>query len=673
MTDIKSSKFNKWLEVDEAAKYLGIGKTNLYTLSREKKIPSSKVGKKWLFDKEQLDAWLRASKPIEAFFTSIDADIEDNPQIREPQKEAYQRLYEYFKSGKKEAIVQIPVGCGKSGLAALIPLGIAQGRVLIIAPNLQIKEGLFESFDITNRQKCFWRKRNVLKECDMIAGPMACTLDTGNISICEKSHVVITNVHQLATNTDKWLSKFPDDFFDLIIIDEAHHAAAQSWKNILKKFKNAKIVNMTATPFRSDKQEISGELVYRYPFKRATMNGYVKGVKAWYVAPKELTFKARGETKTYSLKEVLEMRDKDWFSRGIAISDVCNQSIVDNSLAKLEELRQTGTHHQLIAVACSIDHAKSIRSLYTARGYKSDVISSQMDEEEINNTLRKLRSGELDCIIQVQMLGEGFDHPKLSVAAIFRPFRSLAPYIQFVGRILRVVVQNDPTHPDNYGHIVTHAGMNLQDRLKEFQLFEKDDQEFWDQVIGGKDPQPPRDVKEGRTRLNVNEPAVVDHEIVESLIGEDFTTADDEEVIKNLEKTLELMGLDPNDAKALVTKKKLAPSISKAAEPFQILPQKEWEECRKRLYETVQRSANLLINRLKIKRGGRDIVNLGIQASNNYVASIMLINGEISKSNSKPRRDWTTEEFKNAMSSIDVILNNLTKIYGGKLDDKKTR
>ena len=56
--------------------------------------------------------------------------------------------------------------------------------------------------------------------------------------------------------------------------------------------------------------------------------------------------------------------------------------------------------------------------------------------------MRDLRSGVLDCIVQVQMLGEGFDHPKLSVAAIFRPFRSLAPYIQFVGRILRVVVQN---------------------------------------------------------------------------------------------------------------------------------------------------------------------------------------------------------------------------------------
>jgi hypothetical protein len=60
----------------------------------------------------------------------------------------------------------------------------------------------------------------------------------------------------------------------------------------------------------------------------------------------------------------------------------------------------------------------------------------------------------------------------------------LSPYIQFIGRILRVVVQNDPTHPDNYGHIVTHVGMNLDEQLQKFKLFEKDDQAFWAEVTG---------------------------------------------------------------------------------------------------------------------------------------------------------------------------------------------
>src|SRR3712207_8659986 len=55
------------------------------------------------------------------------------------------------------------------------------------------------------------------------------------------------------------------------------------------------------------------------------------------------------------------------------------------------------------------------------------------------------------------MLGEGFDHPPLSVAAIFRPFRSLSPYIQFVGRAMRVNVQHSPGHLDNEGIIVSHV------------------------------------------------------------------------------------------------------------------------------------------------------------------------------------------------------------------------
>jgi excisionase family DNA binding protein len=658
---------NNWLSIEEASKYLKIGKTSLYTMAREEKIPSNKVGKKWFFDKGQLDAWVRASKPIESFFTSVEANIEENPQIREPQREAYQRLYEYFKTGRKTAIIQIPVGCGKSGLAAIIPFGIANGRVLIISPNITIKDGLFETFDVTNRQKCFWRKRDVLKEEDMLAGPFACTLDTGNISVCEKSHIVITNVHQLATNPEKWLAKFSDDFFDLIIIDEAHHSAADSWKVVLQKFSKAKVVNMTATPFRSDKQEIEGELIYRYPFKRATMNGYVKRVKSWYVAPSELTFTAKGETKKYTLDEVLKMKEQDWFSRGIALSDVCNQSIVDNSLEKLEELRETGTPHQLIAVACSVDHARSIRSLYNARGYATDVIYGQMEEEKKEKVFQKLKSGELDCIVQVQMLGEGFDHQKLSVAAIFRPYRTLAPYIQFVGRILRVIVQNDPTHPDNYGHIVTHAGMNLQERLKEFQLFEKDDQKFWEEIIGGKDPEPSREVKSGETRMRLSEPAVANHEIVESLIGEDFITSDEEDVIKDLEKKLELLGLDPHDARELVLKQKQGQTLTKAAAPFQVLPQKEWSEARKRLTEKTNRSAGILLNRLEINRGGRKIVNTGVYANNDFTAAITLINQELKKAFPEPRQEWSLEKFKEASGKIDEIVNSLTRVYKKKL------
>lgn len=662
---------SKWISIEEAAKYVGLGKTVLYSMSKEGSIPANKVGQKWLFNTDDLDSWIRANKPIEEFFVSTDFNIEENPQIREPQLDAYKSVYEYFHAGNKKAIVQVPVGCGKSGLAAILPFGIAKGRVLVITPNLTITKGMFETLDVTNRQKCFWRQRGVLQDKDMIGGPFTCTLDSGNISVAEKSHIVVTNVHQLSTNTDKWLNKFSENFFDLIIVDEAHHAAAKSWRQVMERFSEARVVNMTATPFRSDKEEIDGELVFRYPFKRATLKGYVKQIQAWYVAPNELTFTMKGKTETYSLEEVMKLKEKDWFSRGVALSDVCNVSIVNNSLQKLEDLRETGTNHQLIAVACSVDHAKTIRSLYSARGYKADVIYSQMDPDAQDDVMRRLRSGELDCIIQVQMLGEGFDHPKLSVAAIFRPFRTLAPYIQFVGRILRVVVQNNPGHPDNYGCIVTHAGMNLDKRLAEFKLFEKDDQKFWDDVIGGKAPEVPRDVESGSRRMRNAEQVSVNNEIVDSLIGEEFTTADEEDLIRDLEEKLELLGLDPSSAKDIVLKQKKGQLSSRAAEPFQVQPQHEWEELRRRLQEKVNRSANMLLTRLEIKRTGRKIVNTGVSAANDFTACIALINKEIKKQYPKKRQDWTIEEFKEVTAGLDDILATLTTRYKGILNGKK--
>ena len=541
----------------------------------------------------------------------------------------------------------------------------------MVSPNLTIKDGIFETLDVTNKQKCFWRKRNVLTDEAMIGGPFATTLDTGNLSVCEKSHFVVSNVHQLSTNPEKWLKQFPRDFFDMIIVDEAHHSPAESWQKVHDHFKDAKVINMTATPFRGDAQEIEGDRVYRYPFKKATFKGYIKRITASYAAPSQLEFTAKGETRTYTLNEVLKMKEKDWFSRGIALSDPCNQTIVDNSLQRLEQLRETGTNHQLIAVACTVNHAKKIVGLYEARGFKADLIYSEMDDDKKVDVKRRLTSGELDCIVQVQMLGEGFDHPKLSVAAIFRPFRTLAPYIQFVGRILRVIVQNSPGHPDNYGHIVTHAGMNLDERLKESKMFESDDQKFWEEVIGGKEPDPPAEVASGKTRMRLNEQAVVNYEIVDTMIEEDFTSAEQEDIIKELRDKLESLGLDPEQAEQIVLAKASTRTTTRAAAPYQVLPQREWETRKKGLNDQVNRAANLLMNRLSINRAGRELINAGVAASNNFIAGVTLINKELKNKYPQPRQQWSTEQFETATNEVEGILNTLTRRYKGVLSGKK--
>ena len=540
-------------------------------------------------------------------------------------------------------ILQLPVGCGKSGLIALLPFGLAHGCVLVISPNITIRDSLYADLNITDRRSCFWRKRSVLSPETMLAGPHVAVLDgkDANIHDCEKSHIVLTNIQQLASSADRWLPNFEDLFFDLILVDEGHHSAAKSWEKVFDRFPNAKVVNLTATPYRADDKEITGKLVYRYSFKRAMVKGYIKRLQAVYVAPSELTFTYEGDTKTHTLNDVLQLKEEEWFSRGVALSPACNEDIVTASLDRLEQLRQTGTRHQVVAVAMQIDHARAIRSLYAERGYEAETIHSKMAAEDRAEVLRKLKAGLIDVIVQVQMLGEGFDHPQLSVAAIFRPFRSLAPYLQFVGRAMRVVVQNDPRHPDNYGYIVTHAGMNLDALLTDFREIEREDQQFLAGLIQGDEPEPPREVIEGRTQLKIRPDMVVHNEVLDFLIEEDFLDAD-----------------------AVVTAAKASKRVSTrtvaAPEPFPVSPQRERQEAQKRLNERIKTTARVLLNRIDVTPGGSDISSnlLTNMSGPNFVVAIQLFNQRVNSSVSTARRgDWSTDELKKAMDLLPEILD----------------
>lgn len=170
--------------------------------------------------------------------------------------------------------------------------------------------------------------------------------------------------------------------------------------------------------------------------------------------------------------------------------------------------------------------------------------------------------------------------------------------------------------------------------------------------------------------MKLSEPAVVNYEIVDFLIEEQFTSAEQEDIIRELREKLELLGLDPEQAEAIVLAKSTGRTMSKAAQPFQVLPQREWEAKRKGLNEQVNRAANLLMNRLGINRGGRDLIALGVAATNNFVAGVTLINKELKQKNPRPRKEWSVEEFAAAEAGLEDILNALTRRYKGLLSVK---
>lgn len=601
---------------------------------------------------------------ISTFFQTTRVDIEGNANLRIPQIEGHAEALEFFRGGGQAAIEQIPVGCGKSGLITLLPFGIARGRVLVIAPNLQIRDQLADDFDFRG-VACFYRKTASI--ADLHKGPFLAKLDTdANVSDCEGAHVVVTNIQQLE-RADRWLSNFSDDFFDLIIVDEGHHNAAPSWKRVFKKFPRARVISLTATPFRADDQPIDGTLIYRYPFSEAMKQGFIKTITAVNVAPHKLTFTYRGDSHAHTLEEVLQLREKDWFSKGIALARECNVSIADASLQWLDYLRSGKTPHQLIAVACSLDHAREVRGIYQERGYEAREIHSGQSKEEREQVLRDLRNGVLDVIVQVQMLGEGFDHPTLSVAAVFRPFRSLSPYIQFVGRVMRVIHQKAPHHADNEGVVVSHVGLNIDRHWDDFKLIDERDRNLVHGWLNAPDGLPPREEGE-RRRLRPD--MLVTEELVDRFIADSFIDPTDDTAIDNILNALseqgfdpEALGLDRDDLRRRFIAVREAGG--RPGEPIRlpVQPQARRKVLRQRLVEQTKSAAARICEALGENVAGKRLAALGgTGAVNNLGHVIKLMSAEVNHDlgiGKDERRDVSIEKLERTISNLDDLADKI--------------
>lgn len=421
-------------------------------------------------------------------FALIQPKIENNHLLREPQKEGFLAISNHYnsESTKREIGIVLPVGCGKSGLITLTPFAIKSKRTLVIAPNLNIKSQLFEDFNPSN-SKMFYQKCRVIED-NKYPEPAIIEGKNTNIVDLEEADVVITNIQQIQGTENKWLNSLSSDFFDLILVDEAHHNVADSWSRVRSQFPNAKIVNFSATPSRADGQLMEGEIIYSYPIFKAIENGFVKRLTAKVLNPASLKYvrKQDGQEIEVSLEEVIRLGEEDSdFRKSIVSSEESLSTIIDCSIRELNKLRTntSESRHKIIASALNYEHCNQITEAYRARSLRADYIHSLEDGRENLRILQKLNNHELDVIVQVRKLGEGFDHPFLSVAAVCSIFSNLSPFAQFVGRIMRVIDQNDKNSPNNQGIVVYHAGANIAKRWSDFQVFSEADQDYFDQLL----------------------------------------------------------------------------------------------------------------------------------------------------------------------------------------------
>jgi len=421
-------------------------------------------------------------------FQVLSPVIRDNLNLRIPQRESYFSLVDYIKKQPKQREIGIvlPVGCGKSGCITLAPFAFKSVRTLVVAPNINIAKQLFSDFNPTN-SKMFYKKCSILLASEY-PEPVEIRGTESNKSDLDDADVVITNIHQLQGNENRWLNKLPSDYFDLILFDEGHHSVASTWQNLKNNFPNAYIVNYSATPLRSDGQLMAGEIIYSFPVAKAIQEGYIKRIKALVLNPKTLKYVRNedGREIEVPLEEVIRLGEEDaQFRRSIVSSHETLITIVDASIRELDRLiEETGEkRHKIIASALNYEHCRQIVEAYRQRGRTAEYIHSREDSKENDRVCKLLENHEIEVIVQVRKLGEGFDHVFLSVAAIFSVFQNLSPFVQFVGRIMRVIKQNAPSDKVNQGTVIFHAGSNVANRWSDFKNYSEADQEYFDQLL----------------------------------------------------------------------------------------------------------------------------------------------------------------------------------------------
>jgi len=231
----------------------------------------------------------------------------------------------------------------------------------------------------------------------------------------------------------QWLMRHYDEIEEepgMIVIDEAHHALAKTYKEMWERFPNAKFLGLTATPCR--------------------LNG--KGftdlfdilVQSWSVPE----FISKGRLATYDFVSIksdgMTQRLIDSLQKRGADGDYQNKEMdmLLNKKPSIERLYQSleefGKDRKGIVYAINISHAQKITKLYQEHGVKAIAIDSKTPATERQQDIEAFKKGDIQVLVNVDIFSEGFDCPDVEFVQLARPTLSLAKYLQMVGRGLRV-------------------------------------------------------------------------------------------------------------------------------------------------------------------------------------------------------------------------------------------
>lgn len=330
-------------------------------------------------------------------------------ELRPYQKEAKEAIFEQWDSGVLKTLLVLPTGCGKTVVFAKVTEECVRkgDRVLILAHRGELLDQAADKL--------------------MKTTGLGCALEKAESS-CQGSwfRVVVGSVQTLMR--EKRLGGFPADYFNTIIIDEAHHCISDSYQRVLQHFPEAQVLGVTATPDRGDMRNLGvyfESLAYEYTLPKAIKEGYLSPIKALTIPLKIDMSSVSVQAGDFKASEIGTALDP--YLEGIA-----------------QEMQKYCMDKKTVVFLPLVKTSQKFRDLLNAYGFQAaEVNGDSQDRAEI---LQDFDTGKYNVLCNSMLLTEGWDCPSVDCIVVLRPTKVRSLYCQMVGRGTRLSPDTGKDH-----------------------------------------------------------------------------------------------------------------------------------------------------------------------------------------------------------------------------------
>ncbi len=338
--------------------------------------------------------------------------------LRDYQSDCIGEIRAAYRAGRQSPLLVSPTGSGKTVMFAFISHGTSRkgNRVLILVHRQELVD-----------QTC----RTLL----------AFGVDHGVIAAGrspDRTHAVqVGSVQTVVRRLDYFRP-------DLIIIDEAHHGTAGSWRKVLDANPQARILGVTATPERLDGKglkDVFDDLIRGPEVSWLIDNGHLSRPR-YYAPPQAANLTG------------LHMRGGDYAKDELAKA-MDDKAITGDAV---EHYARICGGVPAVAFCVSVAHAQHVAEQFQAAGFRAAVLDGTLDRDSRRDRVKALGDGRLQVLTSCEIINEGFDLPIVTAAILLRPTMSLGLHLQQVGRVLRPAPGKDRAIIlDHVGNLARHG------------------------------------------------------------------------------------------------------------------------------------------------------------------------------------------------------------------------